>query len=159
MYVPQCGITLVVSQLVGRRYSVMPGATSRRRAFSLIEFVVTALIIGVLLAIAVPSYMSSVRASRAATANSNANALATAVQAKFIKAGGGSYVSFDGTSLQADATFATDLGGGIPNNPCTGNNRLDGSDFTVTAGASRWTIRPTTGSCSAGDLKTVQLGQ
>ncbi|MDR3688538.1 MAG: prepilin-type N-terminal cleavage/methylation domain-containing protein, partial [Fimbriimonas sp.] len=78
--------------------------------FTLIELLVVVLILGILTAIALPSYLSSVQTSRQGAANTNARALATAVQAHAIASG-----SYD-TTL---ADFATDMGGTIPNNPCT----------------------------------------
>ncbi|MDR3688784.1 MAG: prepilin-type N-terminal cleavage/methylation domain-containing protein [Fimbriimonas sp.] len=81
-----------------------------RKGFTLIELLVVVLILGILTAIALPSYLSSVQTSRQGAANTNARALATAVQAHAIASG-----SYD-TTL---ADFATDMGGTIPNNPCT----------------------------------------
>ena len=90
-----------------------------RKGFTLIELLVVVLILGILTAIALPSYLSSVNASREGAANSNARALASAVQGKAIVNG-----SYD-TTL---ADYATDMGGAIPLNPCTGTT----TGYTIT---------------------------
>jgi len=117
-----------------------------KKGFTLIELLVVVLILGILTAIALPSYLSSVNASRQGAANTNARALATAAQAKAIQNG-----SYDTTLTD----YATDMGGAIPLNPCTGST----TGYTITDTGTQCLVTASQGTaCGTWTPMTFTLG-
>ena len=102
-------------------------------AFTLIELLVVLLILGILMYFALPAYITSVYSGRMGAANANARELATAVQSKGIL-----NWSYD-TTL---ADYATDMGGTLPLNPCTGTT----TGYAITSTSTTATVAATVGS-------------
>ncbi len=121
-------------------------ARKKKHGFTLIELLVVVLILGVLTAVALPSYLSSINASRQGAANANAKTLATAVQAKGIISG-----AYD-TTL---ADYATDMGGALPMNPCTGTT----TGYTLTNSGTQCLVNANAGTnCGTWTPSTYTLG-
>ena len=118
----------------------------RSKGFTLVELLVVVIILETILSVAIPSYISSVYSSRTGIANANARALATSVQGKAITAG-----TYDSTLTD----YATDMGGGIPQNPCTGTT----TGYLITPTVNQCKVQATTGTnCGTWTPTTFTLG-
>ena len=76
-----------------------------RRGFTLIELLVVVLILAILMAVALPLYLSAVADSQLKTCRANMQTIANAVQAARVKANANNYSAFTGavsTTLEPD---------------------------------------------------------
>ncbi|MBI1333763.1 MAG: prepilin-type N-terminal cleavage/methylation domain-containing protein [Armatimonadetes bacterium] len=121
---------------------------SIKKGFTLIELLVVVLILGIITAVALPAYMSSIKDARTKTAVTNARIIATAAQQIAVRTG--AYPA-DFT----DATFLADLGGAIPTNPCTGTALA--ADWGYVPTATSATITPVATNCNAITAITVKI--
>ena len=82
---------------------------NNKRAFTLIELLVTVLILAILMAIALPLYLSAIKDSEKKTCRANMQTIATAVQAYRVKNRLADYSSVD-DATDPIAMLAPDLG-------------------------------------------------
>jgi type II secretory pathway pseudopilin PulG len=123
-------------------------------AYTLIELFVVALLLGTLVAVSIPSYVSSLERNRETVANANAKAIATAIQSVFVRGTSKGYLD----AGINDMVVAKAMGGAsIPTNPCTGGNSLEKdyklqlSDVKATLAASEGTL------CNDSSLPAITL--
>lgn len=83
----------------------------RTLGFTAVEFLVLVMVLGVLSAVALPSYFNTVNSRGQTIANENAKALADAIQRRV-----GNTHNYDTTP----SDYAFQMGGSMPVNPCTG---------------------------------------
>ena len=89
--------------------------------FTAVEFLIFIMVLGVLSAVALPSYFSTINVRGQNVANDNAKALASAVEKRFANTH-----HYDTTPTD----YAYEMGGTVPVNPCTGTK--DGYKIMVT---------------------------
>ena len=121
---------------------------SLKKGFTLIELLVVVLILGIITAVALPAYMSSIKDARTKTAVTNARIIATAAQQIAVRTN--SYPA-DFT----DAGFLADLGGAIPTNPCTGTALA--ADWGYVPSATSAVITPLATNCNTITAITVKI--
>lgn len=102
-----------------RETSLRKMRSRRLRAFSLIELLIVILILGIIVAVAFPAYLASIRDAKLKTANANARMIASAYQALYVRGRGTSYATI------SDEDAARELNG-WPRNPCSDSVGLAG---------------------------------
>lgn len=116
------------------------------RAFTLIELLVVVLILGILVAVALPAYLGSIRDAKLKTANANTRMLATAYQSLYVRGGGIAYNQID------EEAVIRELGGQWPPNPCSDDPAIWGYDIGRGTAGMRIQAKNEEGSCDATQL-------
>jgi len=108
------------------RQRAQGNTNGKNHGFTLIELLVVVLILSILMAIAMPLYLSSVADSQNKTCRANMQTIATAVQASITKAAGTSTPLTVTGAIAAGITGAAlpDLGANIPVCPTGGTYAL-----------------------------------
>lgn len=115
------------------------------------------MIMGILLAAAMPSYFNSVRRARLDGSNANARSIAVAVQAIYTRTGSSSYTGLTLTSTD----LVKELSNNLPVNECASSAKqaTDGGwTVTISSNGSSWTIAPSDYSGCTAAPTTIKLG-
>jgi type IV pilus assembly protein PilA len=120
-------------------------ASRNRKGFTLIELLVVVLILAILMAVALPLYLSAVSDSQRKTCRANMQTIANAVQAARVKNGAADFTGFVGA---VSTTLEPDLNA-VPTCP-------NGGAYTVAAGTGGVTSFKV--ACSFGTHGTFEPG-
>jgi len=129
---------------------------ARSRAMTLVELLVAVLIIQIVTAVALPSYITAALASRLAAANTDARTILESVEGAYIKNGSLSYI---GIAINS-ADVLSNLSGSLPANPCMTNvvNTVADWDTTGTTATKFHIKAKTTTNCSSLTATTFTIG-
>jgi type IV pilus assembly protein PilA len=115
-------------------------ARKRRKGFTLVELLVVVLILAILMAVAIPAYLSAVHESQRRTCRANMQTLAHVEQAYLLKNPSGGYTS-DLNALVADGNIQS-----VPKCP-------DNGSYTIDTGTNN--AGPITVHCSVADHDAI----
>ncbi len=123
-----------------------------KKGFTLVELLVVVLILAILMAIALPLYLSSVKDSQLKTCQANMKTIANAVQAKYVKDKGAGYFNggdVDAAACDKDSGDLADLQN-PPMCPLAAATEYysvagDADSFTVTCPTSHGSYNPASG--------------
>ena len=109
-------------------------ASRNRKGFTLIELLVVVLILAILMAVALPLYLSAVADSQKKTCRANMQTIANAVQAARVKSGAADFSGFIGA---VTTTLEPDLQA-VPTCPVAGNTA-----YAIAAGTTSTSFKVT----------------
>lgn len=131
-------------------FTLLNPARKGRAGFTLIELLVVVLILGILLAVAIPLYLSSVKNANVKTVKANMKSIATAAQAYRVR--NGTYPTDVNAMVGANSDLAA-----VPNdNPPGVTYSFSGSNTTVTATTSDTSLFPSGATTATYNLSTGQ---
>ena len=126
-------------------------ASRNRKGFTLIELLVVVLILAILMAVALPLYLSAVADSQKKTCRANMQTIANAIAAARVKTGAADYAAYVGVALST--TLVPDLNA-LPVCPVAGATAYTIADGTATPAKSSFkVVCSTTGTDAHGSFE------